>query len=726
MKQYLLKTNLTRLCYIAIIITCIANLTYASRFLVPLGDDGNIYMWPAGYWITNLPWHQIPNFLGASFLGEDHLGPLIYLLGYVLYKLPLNPEIAMNLAAKVLFVGIVISTFAVASSLWGSYSKTLVLFAFVIPNTAMTWRVIVFNGNANYSALAVYATLYFYLQYLKTPRLWGALIFSVAFLAMTFTFELAFVGLPLFAALTLIQVESSTINSKLRLLVINGVWLITLFLPYLVTHYTIYGTILPKSRLGVLAQGNPISLALRGIFATWSEWLFDIPKVMLQLFFGEQRWQTEMATSNLGLPAFISQTIGLVAVIVLAIATAFILKHLVRKWLVSWSGRLLWLALAIQHLLMAYTGRFEDGIWIIAGLTFWLAVTDLVFNALTSGGQTIGVALERKVSIASFGILSAGILLGFIVQPFDQAQNRYLNNYLSTMAAYRAIGEDTNQITLVRLRPSTEWFHPSAFWIGHNIFWKHPGLWYYNQESTTYPRNMAIQTYTNSSPKAFQEILVHRKRTPQNSEVLLFEDQNLFFRLFLDSENPQMLRVIPITPGNPQTLAIYLPYEMPYRGAPKRVRYTLTFDQPLVGPQKILFNGSLTEDWDFVENNKLQFLSDSLDRSEIQISASNARLIQVDVFELHDGNNEPPSTPENKITVVISSPAALCGFGLASDAGVQFSGTLEAGTLVAFNPLLPGQLKGNYSTIAANRNLRTTGTFNLDPSTNSAPIVVCP
>ena len=707
-------------------ITCIANLIYATRFLMPLGDDGTILMWPAGYWITHLPWYQIPKFLGASFIGEDHLGPLHYLLGYVLYQLPLSPEMAMNLADKVLFVGVIISAFAVATSLWGTQSKTLIFFAFVIPNTAMTWRIIVFNGGYNFSALAVYATLYLYLQHLKTPRLWGALVFSVAFLAMTFTFESTFLGLPLFAALTLFQTESSTMNSKLRLLFVNGGWLIMLFLPYLVIHYTIYGTILPTSRVGVLAQGNPIGLVLRGIFATWSEWLFDIPKVMLQLFFGEQRWQTGMAISNLGWPAFISQTIGLVAVIVLAIATAFILKHVVRKRLVSWSGRLLWLALAIQHLLMAYTGRFEDGMWIVAGLTFWLAVTDLVFNALTVSSQTISVALERKVSIASFGILSAGILVGFISRPFDQAQKRYLDNYLSTMAAYRAIGEDTNQITLVRLRPSTEWFHPGAFWIGHNIFWKHPGLWYYNQEATTYPRNMAIQTYTNASPKAFQEILVHRKRTPQNYEVLLFEDQNLFFRLFLDSENPQMLRVIPITPVNPQTLAIYLPFEMPYRGAPIRVRYALTFDQPLVGPQKILFNGSLIEDWDLVENNKLQFLSDRLDRGEIQMRASNARLIQVDVFELHNGKDESPSTPKNKITVVISSPTALCSFGLASDTGVQFSGTLDAGTLVAFNPLLPGPLKGNYSTIAANRSLRTTGTFNLDPSTNSAPIIVCP
>ncbi len=725
MKTHFLKANLLVLCYFAVAATCIAYLIYASRFLLPLGDDGIIVTWPAGYWIYQLPWYQIPKLLSASFLGEDHLMPGMYLLGYTLQQLPLRPEIAVNLSDKISFIGVILCCFAVATSLWGSYSKALLFLAFVIPNTAMTWRLMGFAGGFNLTACAVYAALYLYLQHLKHPRAKSALVFSATFILMTFSHEVAFIGLPLFAILTLFQAELSSLKNRLRLLVVNGTWLITLFTPYLITHYNIYGTILPKSRTGILAQGNPIGLVLRGLFSTWSEWLFDIPKIVLRSGIGYQRWETEMAT-NLVWPAFFSQSIGYLAVAIISIAAALASKYVIQKQLVSWSGKLLWLALVLQNLLMVYTGRFEDGLWIIAGITFWLAVTDLVFNALTKGEQIIARSMQQKVATASFGFLGTGILLGFIVQPFNQAQIRYLEPYLSTMAAYRAIGEDTDQFTLVRLRPSTEFFHPTAFWIGHNIFWGHPGLWYHGQQSTLYPRNMAIHTYTNSSPNAFQEILVHQTRSLQNHAVLLFEDQNLFFRLFLDAANPQILRVVPIPGNDSQTFAIRLPYVKPNSETTKPLRYVLTFDRPLVGDQNILFAGRLVEDSVLVEPNKLLFLSADLNGGNLQISASNAQLTQVDIFEIFDENSEPPLTSAKHSAIVISSPRALCSFGLVSDIGVQFSGTLDAGTLVAFKPLLPGKLRGNYSSMFANRSLRISGTIEFDPSTNSDPIVVCP
>ena len=159
-----MKPKIVGLSYIVVIIVGVANLLYASRFLMPLGDDGTIQMWPAGYWISHLPWRQIPKFLSASFMGEDHLIPLIYLTGYVFSLVPVRPEIAMNLADKVLFIGVIASAFAVAVTLWGNYSKALLFLAFVIPNTAMTWRVIVFNGGFNLSALAVFNAIYFYLR----------------------------------------------------------------------------------------------------------------------------------------------------------------------------------------------------------------------------------------------------------------------------------------------------------------------------------------------------------------------------------------------------------------------------------------------------------------------------------------------------------------------------------------------------------------------------------
>ena len=207
---------------------------------------------------------------------------------------------------------------------------------------------------------------------------------------------------------------------------------------------------------------------------------------------------------------------------------------------------------------------------------------------------------------------------------------------------------------------------------------------------------------------------------------LLFEDQNLFFRLFLNSANSQILRVVPIPGSNPQTFAIRLPYEQPDNGTTKHLRYELTFDRPLVGAQKLSFAGRLIEDSVSIDQNKLLFLSANLNGGDLQISASNAQLTQVDVFEILASNNGPPSTSGKHNAIIISSPTALCVFGLVSATGVQFSGSLDAGTLLAFSPLLPGKFEGSYSSVAPNRSLRKTGTINFDPSTNSDPIIVCP
>ena len=238
---------------------------------------------------------------------------------------------------------------------------------------------------------------------------------------------------------------------------------------------------------------------------------------------------------------------------------------------------------------------------------------------------------------------------------------------------------------------------------------------------------MAIQTYTDSNPNAFVELLPRMKRTPQNHEVLLFEDLNLFFRIFLDSTNSHISRAIPVSVSKPQTFSIHLPYADPYQGSPKHLRYVLTFDQPLSGSQKIMLSGNLIQNYSFVDGTKLEFPSEYMGGGELQLISSNAALTQIDVYEILDGNDEEPSALERNSHIVLSSPSAtLCGFGLSSDAGESFVGSLDAGTSLSFNPLLPGKFKGNYSSINANRNLRISGPIKFDSSTNSGPIVICP
>ena len=70
-------------------------------------------------------------------------------------------------------------------------------------------------------------------------------------------------------------------------------------------HYKVYGTIMPTSRLGRLSGGNPVGYILRGIAGTWSEWLFDVPKVIMRSLIGTQIWNAEMATNPIW-PSFVS------------------------------------------------------------------------------------------------------------------------------------------------------------------------------------------------------------------------------------------------------------------------------------------------------------------------------------------------------------------------------------------------------------------------------------
>src|SRR3989338_5265445 len=79
-------------------------LGFSMRYWMPWGDDGIIYMWPAGFWLSQLPWYEGWKVLIASFLMEDHLSPVHYLFGYLFYILPLNPVLSLNIAAKLFYL----------------------------------------------------------------------------------------------------------------------------------------------------------------------------------------------------------------------------------------------------------------------------------------------------------------------------------------------------------------------------------------------------------------------------------------------------------------------------------------------------------------------------------------------------------------------------------------------------------------------------------------------
>lgn len=689
-----------RVSLLAAIVVGISYLGFSMRYWMPYGNDGIILMWPEGFWLFKLPWHEKWRALIASFMMEDHLAPMHYLFGSFFYMLHLNPVLSLNIAAKLFYLMYVVLAVRAVYEIWEDKNRALLFFSFLVINLGMTWRTMV-STSFGISAAAIWGAFIFYVRYLKRESRKDFFLFSFLFLLATFSCETAFVGFPLFLIFALFYSYDDRLgwSAMLQRVIKHGIWIGCLLLPYLLIHFYVHGSILPGSRLGVLVQGNPLSYYLRMLFSIFSEWCFEIPKALIRGVVGGQKWENSVS-SNIGLPSEVYTGAGLVIFAVALLIALALAWGTIRFRLIRDKGWILWAALAVQIGLILITGRYEDGMWIIAGLTFWMAITDIVYYLIKK---------EAQIPIFVLGVLVAGIVVNIFVNPFDQARKKYQNAYETSTAAYRAINESTDRIKIVRLKGSGELIRSSAFWIGNKIYHRDPGLWFYPQQLLFFPRSMYMEFYPNVQDHPFDFFKPYLKVYQDNKETFLFQDSASFFRVYLDAAQRKILRVVPIaTSAKATNVDIYLPDLSRYRFQFRRLRYMLNFAAGSI-VKEIHYAGSVVNDWRFLDKSTIEFYDASVAGGNLLVAGEGIWLNDIEVFIDGDPDLKEAHSPQ-PVAKTLLSRKYLCTYtARSSDGDWIIWGTADPQEAIRINPFFMEKFRLDYKRVQSNRILRQPG-----------------
>jgi hypothetical protein len=111
----------------------------ASKYFIPLGNDGVIFFWPVGMFMGQSSLKDFFIALISSFLGEDHLSPVNNLYGYVCYLLASDPSLVLNITTKLTYLFVVISSLLVVNRLWKDNLRMLLFFLLLTFNLSLTW-----------------------------------------------------------------------------------------------------------------------------------------------------------------------------------------------------------------------------------------------------------------------------------------------------------------------------------------------------------------------------------------------------------------------------------------------------------------------------------------------------------------------------------------------------------------------------------------------------------
>lgn len=680
----------------------------ASQYLLPLGDDGVVYLWPVGRFMAQASPGGFATALVAGFLGEDHLSPLNNLFGYLCALFSPDPTVVLNVAAKLLYLAFVMSSLIVVGSLWKSRRVLLFFFLLVTFDLSMTWRNMILPGAPTLHMMAPLWSLFFLHRFLKGERKVDLSGFAICYLLLTFSFESAFVAMPLLALYALCMIWKKEISrpKKIKELARIAGLMTVLFLPYLMTHIWLYGTPIPSSRAGLVATGGWATHALHDAkIAAYqmSIWCFGIAEFVAKR----------------------SPAIQVAAGAVTLTAIVWGLARVRRRGLPSLSptGKILLLGFFSMLACVMYTGRAEPGMWTLPGTILCMVLADL---------------LSQKASIkTAVALIMMFAVLNEAVRPFDRAEKYYRRPFESSQAAYRALNEATDRIVVVRLPEAEPLMHPMAFWMGNKIYHKEPGLWMYPQYRQLLFKNMNMEFYGNVEGRPFGAFRPFFTRGEEGETAFLVKGENLFSRIFPEPHHGTILRASVIPYASQGRWTLHFP-DLSWLGDGRLV-FSLTFKGKLQNVDQVFYGGRTVTMHAFPDAGEGRTVFETNDLSpvndlSVSFHGSGTRLELIEVEA--DGMPEPTRGAREagriKGTPVSLTTAGMpcrywignVGHDLQSESPDDFGiyGTLDAGRTVSFQTLVPGALEVSYVSFGTNRKRRNEGKVKLDGDT---PAVIC-
>lgn len=702
------EKSLYRILFAAIILFQGFYLIQTAAYFVPLGYDGVIYVWPVGKVMAEAS--SLKEFsiaLISSFLGEDHLSPVNNLYGYFCYLLaPNHPSLILNITSKLTYLTVVILSLVVVYNLWKDKLRLLIFFLFLTFNLSMTWQNQLHPGVLSLYMIAPLLCLFLLHRFIENNGRISLLLFALGFFILTFSFETAFVGIPLLAVYALLRTWNKKIapDEKIKGLLKIYILMFVSFLPYILIHYKLYGTPIPSSRTSlIVGNGGYLGYLMHyaKLFAFLiSDWLFDIPRYI-----------------------FLSTAPVVMAVLLLlgtSLAALFIYSAYKFR-LLSQIGVCLFVALLFQLLCVLYTGRADPGMWTLVGLIFWMVMTDVIVTAFKKlrVKQDNRYTFNRTLLFVSVAVPFLA-LINQTVQPLKRAESHYRRPYQSSQAAYKAIAEGAERIVVIRLPDAEELMHPMAFWLGNRIYNGQPSLVLYPEYHQLLFKNMNIEYHNNPNYRPFSYFSQFLIPKPGDNEIVVIKNRNLYSRLFLDSNNQKITRagVIPDSPADFFTLNF--PDLSQYNRQATELEFTLTFSSTPNDLKKIFYGGEEIAKWSILDKT-ISFSTKNLSKENNLIIQRASKKSQLELIEVEFPSNSPSRFIENspipgkKISLATSENPCRYKIEGSLDIHKDFGiyGTLDAQKTISFRILNNNPRELTFQSFETNRKEQKTGKIDL-------------
>ena len=646
------------------------NLIKASRFYMPLGDDGTIYNWPVGYHLTHESSFSTKlKILVASFLGEDHLAPIQHLYGYLLHLFAEKPEPAILIGNKLAFIVIAASSIIIFNHLYRDSKRTFIFALMLAMNGHMTAKNLLSNS---LSIIPSLWTIYFLIKYLETTNYKNLALSAILLCVATLTFETSFILFPVVAIFPIWHWRELPVRRLVRKCAFVASVYGVAFLPYLVIHKMLYDSFIPKSR----AHFQPTFAAhARMTLGTISSWLYDIP-----------RWLAHEVNK-----------VALLGILILLGAGLYRFRSSVRQILASWppiedQSKGLLISVLFQLALIAYTGRQEPGMWTFAGILFLFGLSDIVHSGVTR----------------FFGFRRGFAGLFLLLAPFCFFENRiwadaetwYAKPNLESLAGYEAIAENTKNIAMIKLPSARSQLHPIMFWLGNQIFHGDPGMDYFPSHHVLLPRSMNVASFSNPNNLPFDRIAGIIGDLIESPSAVVANDVNSYTRFYGPNHKIGYESVLVLISETDASQVELKPLHLSHRDAKITLDFSGCKSEQEVADSRINVNGQplrLTADPDNCSrfSTLLNFRGLKSPRL-LNVPTSDLILRKVFISNL-DGANAVEPIITATTTVNIRSAVDCRFFVEFPDEGVRIIGTVHPGSTTEVS--IPGALQGKTGTV---------------------------
>jgi len=546
--------------WVALIVTLSTlaiNLLTLNGYQSSLGTDTFVLLWPIGRALGNSgSLFEVFEILISGYMGEDHLFPVLNIFAYIIFEEGRDPVLAIRVFALTVYIFTILGMGLAVYVLWRDLSRLTIFLALVACNITL-FSDNVIGPHHSIGILIATWSFCFLCLFLNTKNNWFLFLSTLLLVLSTMASETSFILIPFYLVLIkFLRVDgTASLNSTRKIWASFLVCATTV--PYFLTHYIIYGTLLPRSRHGAVefihGPATDVMLDLLSNFALndyMAQNLVYSTKLIISLFsiwvFGIFR-----TAYDAGMVQF---------VVIIVLITCFVL--VIHRWRIySHTGAVLVISLFSMIAAIVYTARYGHGLWMFAGLILNIAIADVLAVCYLRISKNKILRLTNQHGYFS-SILLVPLLLSVnsYTDPHANLEKVYGKKQQEEYAGYRAINQSNDKLVVIRLPDATPtMYSPMQFWMGNKMYHGEPALVYFKKWNEMGFRNMYIETHYNLHSRPFEYFREGVTKLSAHNVAVVLQDNNMYTRIFGPGNKGKIFRSGVFGQGRKQRFNIYLP-----------------------------------------------------------------------------------------------------------------------------------------------------------------------